>query len=441
MGVTISTHNGSKVHREHNIRNQKVVSKEEHIDLNGSYEVWHDEKIRDAYERLFGDSVRAYNEKQSRQERKIDSYYKSVCNDAKKHPAYEMIIAVGNKENIISSELGKEIMREFVEGWSERNPNLEMIGAYYHADEQGVPHVHIDYIPVAHGYSRGMETQNGLVKALEEQGFVKQGRETAQIRWEHRENAELTAICQSKGIEVVHPKAGEKHLDVAGYKAKKELELVSEEHKMLSESVKRLRTNEKQLKDKNLALVKENAKMEQITAYKEDLEKEVEGLEHKLEKLEGKILSAKEVDDIALEKKPFSKEPKEVQKINLQDLLDLRETAKKVDDVIQENEQMRELMVRNNRSMIAREHSVREEEEKLKSMKINLQQQAIKQEQKQHELLLLEKKVDKGLAYNSDERMRSVEEFLKDKDLLEEFNLQEKQRMEMERWQDWEFER
>ena len=31
MGVTISTHNGSAVAREHNIRNPKVVSKEAHI--------------------------------------------------------------------------------------------------------------------------------------------------------------------------------------------------------------------------------------------------------------------------------------------------------------------------------------------------------------------------------------------------------------------------
>ena len=34
MGVTISTHNGSAVAREHNIRNPKVVSKEAHIKPN-----------------------------------------------------------------------------------------------------------------------------------------------------------------------------------------------------------------------------------------------------------------------------------------------------------------------------------------------------------------------------------------------------------------------
>ena len=39
MGVTISTHNGSSVSREHNIRNRKITDKEEHIDREGHYEI------------------------------------------------------------------------------------------------------------------------------------------------------------------------------------------------------------------------------------------------------------------------------------------------------------------------------------------------------------------------------------------------------------------
>jgi len=47
MGVTISTHNGSAVRREHNIRNEKVVSKEPHIDPNGIHETWIDEPTKE----------------------------------------------------------------------------------------------------------------------------------------------------------------------------------------------------------------------------------------------------------------------------------------------------------------------------------------------------------------------------------------------------------
>ena len=58
--VTIATHNGSKVARDHNIRNEKVVSKEKHIDLNRVHEVWKDERVQDAYKRIFESSVKEY---------------------------------------------------------------------------------------------------------------------------------------------------------------------------------------------------------------------------------------------------------------------------------------------------------------------------------------------------------------------------------------------
>ena len=229
MGVTISTHNGSAVAREHNIRNRKVTSKEGHIDPHGRHEIWIDEKPKEAYERLFGQAVEKYNDKQKRADRKIKDYYQQICGDKKKHAVYEMIISVGDRTNYADGTLREQdtraILREFVDGWQARNPHLTLIGAYYHADEQGAPHAHLDYIPVAHGYKRGLETQSALVKALEQQGFVKDGKETAQIQWERRENAHLESLCLSKGIEVVHPLIeGRKHIETEMYKATQDLE-------------------------------------------------------------------------------------------------------------------------------------------------------------------------------------------------------------------------
>lgn len=246
MGVTISTHNGSAVAREHNIRNEKVVSKEAHIDINGKHETWHDEKVRVAYERIFGDAQREYNARQTRTDRKIDNYYNEVCKDAKKHDVYEMIIGIyGKKEDgssICDEQMGYDIMKQFVDGWKERNPNLELIGAYYHADEPNAePHVHIDYVPVAHGYKRGMETQNGLVKALEEMGFSKQGKATAQIQWEKRENTYLESLCNSRGLSVERPLEGKKHLDTDKYKAVKELEALKGKIEAYEEEINQLK--------------------------------------------------------------------------------------------------------------------------------------------------------------------------------------------------------
>lgn len=250
MGVTISTHNGSEAKREHNRRNPRVVSKEKHIDPKGKYEIWKDEPVSKAYNRIFGSSLQAYNAKQTRPERRIKSYYAHVCKDEKKHPVYEMIIGIYGKNvdgtPICSESQGKLIMREFVKQWKERNPNLELIGAYYHADEEGEPHVHLDYIPVAHGYSRGLETQTGLVKALGEQGFSKKGKITAQILWEKRENSVLEQLCINQGLEVDHPKIeGVQHLSTDLYK------LQSKKKKMISD-IKILQSKEDRMSD-NLA--------------------------------------------------------------------------------------------------------------------------------------------------------------------------------------------
>lgn len=238
MGVTISTHNGSSVAREHNIRNPKVICKEPHIEPNGIHETWIDEPIREAYDRLFGAAVDEYNSKQARPERRIKNYYNDVCKDSKKHPVYEMIIGIYGKNEdgslICSAEQGKEIMRKFVDDWKKRNPNLEIIGAYYHADEPDgeAPHVHIDYIPVAHGYRKGLETQTGLVKALGEQGLEKKGKATAQIQWEKRENDYLTQLCEAVGLTVDHPKIeGRKHLETEELKLNKRVKELQREFK------------------------------------------------------------------------------------------------------------------------------------------------------------------------------------------------------------------
>lgn len=298
MGVTISTHNGSAVSREHNIRNPKVVSKEPHIDMNGSHEVWIDEPVRKAYDRLFGEAVEAYNAKQARPERQIKSYYSDICKDSKKHPVYEMIIGIYGKNEdgspICSAEQGKEIMRKFVEEWRERNPNLELIGAYFHADEPNAePHVHLDYIPVAHGYTRGLETQTGLVKALGEQGFEKKGKATAQIQWEKRENDYLTSLCEAVGLCVEHPRQeGRQHLATQKLKLQSrinQLEKVAER-----EAARFLEADAKAT----------DAEMRAAAAEKRaaNAEQRVTAAEHKLEETNAKVEIATQEVKSALDK-------------------------------------------------------------------------------------------------------------------------------------------
>jgi len=236
--ATIATHNGTSLSQSHNQREGKA-SKDKHIDPSRTpqNETIYHERIQDAYSRLFDASVAEYDQKQHKG-RKIGNYYDKIKADKKKNVAYELIVGVYPDKNTrdFTQEQGKEILKEYFAGWKERNPHLEAVGAYYHADEEGEPHLHIDYIPVATNCQRGPKTQTALVKALNQQGITgeKDKFVTAQMKWEARENAVLEGLCLDRGIEVRHPQRDSqektKHLDTPEYKqAQEELEKVRQE--------------------------------------------------------------------------------------------------------------------------------------------------------------------------------------------------------------------
>lgn len=286
--VTISTHNGSKSCREHNIRNPKVVSKESHIDPNGTFEIWHDEKPRDAYERIFGEALAEYNAKQTRRDRRKENYYDEICKDKKKHPVYEMIIGVYGKKPdgtpVATRVERRNIMKQFVDEWNARNPHLELIGAYYHGDESTSmgshsEHTHVCYIPRATDCKRGLRVQNSLTQALRQQGFQGVGSQTEQIQWEARENQELGRLCAMYGLTVIHPGSRE-HLDTASYKAQKNLEEINQQILERQEEVEKKEKELEQIKIEYETIKAQKSLSECVqTAYKPP-EHEIEVLEH-----------------------------------------------------------------------------------------------------------------------------------------------------------------
>lgn len=241
--ATISTHNGSAAHRAHNLRVSSVVEKLDHVDPKRPHEIWVDHNLRELYQNLFGAAVEEYNATQLRPDRKITDYYDQVKKSKRQHPVYEMICGV-YQDDLTDSQC-REILREFAEGWRTRNPNLTLAGVYYHADEMGKgPHIHVDYVPVAHGYKRGPKVQTSLTKALEEQGIHgESSRLTAQILWEAQENKALEEICQAHGLTVAHPQAGKgmQHMATEMYKAQQDLEKSIRQAETVKEEANNLR--------------------------------------------------------------------------------------------------------------------------------------------------------------------------------------------------------
>lgn len=220
MKYTLSFHQqGGKACQGHNRRAEKSISKSGNVDLEKSRKniTLIDIPIRQAYKQMFSKAVEDFNARQKNQDRIIKDYYDKINQDSKKHTAYEIIIQLGSiKEG--SPDKAVSALMNYAAGFEDRNPNLKVIGAYIHLDEQ-TPHLHLDYIPVAE-CNRGMRVQNSLTGALKAQGFVtKSSKETAQIQWESSERAYIRQLCQGMKIPLHDEGIGKKrHLSVSEYK-------------------------------------------------------------------------------------------------------------------------------------------------------------------------------------------------------------------------------
>ena len=245
-----------------------------------------DKDIREAYREIFGEALEKYNGKQKRADRKIEDY----CDHIKKSKNgeklfYEDVVQWGKKEDFQKPETrerAKEALVKYVEGFEERNPNLKLIGAYIHMDEAS-PHLHLDYVPVATGYSRGLETRNSLDKAMKQMGFQPESesrKNNATKLWKENERAVFGQICRGLGLEVEPERKSErKSLTVDEYKeARDEMigEIEQEKEAIIAEveplrelktGIDEIDTTGKKLpfgvvaiKEKDLEAVKEQAK-------------------------------------------------------------------------------------------------------------------------------------------------------------------------------------
>lgn len=185
--------------------------------------------IGEAYDQLFAESTERYNAKQKRNDRKVQgSYYEHLfgakpCNTVrtaadKRKSFYEDVVQIGKMEDsgygTEDFQLVADCLKEYMEGFQNRNPNFYVFNAALHMDE-ATPHLHFDYIPVGH-YKRGQDVQNGIAQALKEMGYG--GGKMAIARWRAAEVEVLNAICLEHGIKPLAPEKARGTLEVEEYK-------------------------------------------------------------------------------------------------------------------------------------------------------------------------------------------------------------------------------
>lgn len=180
------------------------------------------EDIRAIYHELFDGALARYNEKQTRKDRVIDDYYEKIRTGKQEKLFEELIIQIGNKDNMNASsengQLARQMLDEYMQSFQQRNPTLRVFSAHLHMDE-ATPHLHIDFIPFTTGSKRGLETRVSLKKALEALGFAGGTKSHTELnQWIESEKQALASIMARHDIEWEQKGTHEEHLSVLDYK-------------------------------------------------------------------------------------------------------------------------------------------------------------------------------------------------------------------------------
>lgn len=167
-GTTSMTNNG--------IQNAKTLSKcdkhnyrkyddnqEQIVIVKGTSSLYKD--VQDFYKTEFEEVRLEYNSKQTRDDRKINDYFKKVSENSKSDLACEIIIELGDKKFWDTKDL--KYKRKMTKVYSKQvddlellMPNFKVCSAIIHYDETS-PHMHIVGVPIKYNCKTGMTTQVG----------------------------------------------------------------------------------------------------------------------------------------------------------------------------------------------------------------------------------------------------------------------------------------
>lgn len=218
-----------------------------------------------------------------------------LTNSNKQQSFYEHVVGIGDmfdtslvdkilkdgtevKANPKAAKIATECLKEYADGFQKRNPNFYVFNAVIHLDET-TPHLHLDSIPFADGYKKGMTRQQGIAKALEAMGYGKG--EDAVKRFTEAERNVLRKICESHGIAIAKEEKGRGQNIAARIYGE-----VKDNQRELDKVIQEI--NDKEIK-------------------KNTLENEISELERKKELTELEIVKNSEVPPPP--KRPFDKKP------------------------------------------------------------------------------------------------------------------------------------
>ena len=117
------------------------------------------------YKNEFEEARLEYNNKQTRDDRKIDDYFKKISNNSKSDLAVQIIIELGDKKfwDTKSMTYKHKMTNVFIKQVDDLElllPNFKICSAIIHYDETS-PHLHIVGVPIKYNCKTGMSMQVG----------------------------------------------------------------------------------------------------------------------------------------------------------------------------------------------------------------------------------------------------------------------------------------
>ncbi len=223
--ISIAKGKGSIGHNSREFRAENIDP--DRVHLNTCYI---NEDLQETYHKLFDNALENYNTKLKRADRKIPDYYEKIRTSKQEKLFYEIIVQVGNFEDMhATSENGKiaeEILHKYMADFQKRNPTLHVFSAHLHMDE-ATPHLHIDFVPYTTGNKRGLETKNTLKGALNQLGFTGGTRGSTELnQWQDSEKEFVAKLMLEHGIEWEKKGTHKEQLSVLEYKKEKRAEEV-----------------------------------------------------------------------------------------------------------------------------------------------------------------------------------------------------------------------
>lgn len=400
---TIDIHNNRKYSKSNN-EDLDLSKSKYNIILKGTKNLVAD--VKKLYKDEFDEAVYSYNQKQTRENRKIINYLSKIEEDKQKNIATEIILQLGDKEDWKEIKLeDKEKMKNVFEKGLEKleSKGFKVANAVVHLDETS-PHCHIIGVPIGTNFKKGMEKQvsSKSVFSLDKMEVLRDEIEKVLIAEYNKVYNLDVEKKQEKGMI-------EEHLSIIEYKQIKPI--INELIKTVDKNIvlEEIKTN---LKDKEKEIKEVKERKEKLVADVEAKEKEVEELKAILKEKDNiKSEYYKNDGDIFDLKNKIDEQKKEIE-AKEKSLKDLEKENKSIQEDID-----REWDIRN---------SIRDKELKISELKLEYAEKTTEFEK-------AEKKVKEQDDFLLEYKMK-INNFSKDKEELEEkTRLAEKEKEEEEK--------